>query len=131
MLLRRAAVGYLLLQALGASAWWVMLLGWPTSRKHFLASGAPDATLLAFGLPDAILYMTTSLATAYGLATKRVWAWPLLLIHAGAAAYAGLYCWALTAITGGDGLWGALLMTPSVIIPGVLTILLKPRGEPC
>ncbi len=126
--LRSVAIVYLLAQAVGASVWWGVLLGWPESRRFFLATGAPDATLLAFGVADGVLFIGTAGACGYGLWARRRWAWPVLCVHAGAAGYAGLYCWTLVALTGGDGLLGAVLMSPSLVVPGVLVWGLRPRG---
>ena len=131
MSLRGFAVGYLVATAVGAAAWWGLLMGWPASRAPFLAEGAPDSTLLAFAVADAVLFAGTAVASAYGLWARRGWAWPWLCVHAGAAGYAALYCWTLTALTGGDGLLGAALMSPSLVVPGLLAARLRPRGEPC
>src|SRR5215218_6235931 len=105
----RIATAYLLATAVGAAAWWVLLLSWPASRAPFLATSAPDATLLAFGVADGVLFVGTAAGCAFGLWKRRRWAWPLLCVHAGAAGYAALYCWALTAITGGGAWLGAAL----------------------
>ena len=129
--LRGFAVCYLMAQAVGAAAWWGLLLGWPASRASFLAEGAPDSTLLAFAAADAVLFVGTAAASAYGLWARRAWGWPGLCVHAGAAGYAALYCWTLTGLTGGDGLLGAALMSPSLVVPGLLAVRLRPRGKPC
>lgn len=132
MTLRQLASCFLLAQAIGATLWWCMLFAWPESRSPFMANGAPDSTLLAFALPDCILFIGTAAAAAYGLRSKAPWARTLLCLHAGAAAYAALYCWALVALSGGDGLLGAALMSPSLIIPGILVWRLRPeRTESC
>jgi len=131
MLLRQFGVFFLTAQAIGAALWWCMLLGWPASRVWFMAKGAPDPTLLAFAAPDIVLFIGSSAASGYGLWANRRWGWPLLCVHAGAAGYAALYCWGLTGLTGGDGLAGSILMLPSLIIPGLLAVGLRPRGGPC
>src|SRR5206468_11045810 len=92
--LRRLGIAFLLAEAVGAVAWWCLLLGWPAARAPFMAAGAPDATLLAFAIPDAVLFVATAAACAVGLWVGRAWARPLLCVHAGAAGYAALYCWA-------------------------------------
>ncbi len=129
MSLRRFAVGFLAAEAVGVALWWCLLLAWPESRAPFKATGAPDSTLLAFGAPDAVLFVGVAGASAYGLARRR--AWPLLCCHAGAAAYAALYCLGLALITGGDGLLGAALMAPSLVVPGYLAVRLRPKDTPC
>ncbi len=128
--MRRLAVAYLAVQAVGASVWWVILLAVPSSRPYFRAADAPDATLLAFGVADAVLYIGTSALAAVGLHLRRQWAWPVLCVHAGAAGYAALYCWTLTALTG-DAALGTALMTPSLVVPGLLVWRFRPReGSP-
>ena len=132
MSLRRLGVWFLLAQAAGGSLWWCVLLVWPESRAPFLAKGAPDSTLLAFAVADGVLFIGTAGTSAYGFWAGRRWAWPVLCVHAGAAGYAGLYCWALVGLTGGDGLLGAALMSPSLVVPGILIWGLRPEGAgPC
>lgn len=131
MSLRRFGLWFLIAQAVGATAWWFCLLVWPASRPLFMARGAPDSTLLAFTAADGVLFVGTAAASAYGLWANRGWRWPLLCVHAGAAGYAALYCWGLVALTGGDGLLGAALMSPSLVVPGLLAVGLRPRGAPC
>ena len=92
-----------------------------------MAPNAPDATLLAFLGADLLLYAGGSFAAAYGLSRRRPWAWPVLCIHAGAAAYAALYGLALPLFSGGGWL-GAALMTPSLIVLPVLVWRLRPRS---
>ncbi len=129
-MLRRFAILYLTAQAAGALLWWWLLLAWPESRSPFKASDAPDSTLLSFAVADFLLFTGASAASACGLWARRSWAWPVLCVHAGGAAYAALYCWTLFALTGG-GLLGAALMTPSLFVPGVLTWRLRPGGDAC
>ena len=130
MTVRRFAIVFLLAQAVGAAAWWGLLLGWPASRLPFKAADAPDVTLLAFGVADILLFAGTSAVCGCGFAAGRHWAWPTLCVHSGAAGYAGLYCWTLFALTG-DGALGATLMTPSLTVPAWLVWRLRPtRGTP-
>lgn len=131
MSLRQLGVWFLSLQAAGASLWWGLLLGWPEFRAPFMAGGAPEATLLAFVAADGVLFVGTAAFAAFGLRANRRWAWPVLCVHAGAAGYAALYCWGLTALTGGDGLLGAILMSPSLVVPGLLVVGLRARGGSC
>jgi hypothetical protein len=131
MSLRRGGIWFLLAEAVGAAAWWCLLLAFPSTRVLFMAQGAPDSTLLAFAAADGVLFVGTAAASAYGLWAGRSWGWPLLCVHAGAAGYAGLYCWTLTGMTGGDGLLGAILMSPSLIVPGWLAVRLRPGSGSC
>ena len=120
---------YLALQGVLALAWWVVLLVAPETRRHFLAPGAPDVTLLAFLIPDVILFAGASMLAAYGLARGTAWAWPVLCLHAGAAAYAALYCIGLTLMSSGGAWFGAALMAPSLVVPPWLAWRLRPGGR--
>src|SRR5262245_30283929 len=128
MSFRKLGPWFLLVQGVGAFVWWVVLVVWPASRAPFLAMGAPDSTLFAFAAPDGVLFIGTAGAAAYGFWTRRLWAWPVLCVHAGAAGYAALCCWALVVLTRGDALLGAALMFPSLVVPGMLVWMLRPRG---
>lgn len=124
-----AAVGYLASQGIGGLAWWVMLLIWPESRGYFLAPGSPDTSLLAFAAPDLLLFVGGSLAAAYGLGTNRAWAWPVLLLHTGAALYAALFAVSLCWLAPNTWL-GAALMGPSLVVPALIAWRLRPGKRP-
>jgi hypothetical protein len=128
MKFRRVAVWFLAAEAVGGLVWWAALAARPGTRSYFMARGAPETTLLAFVPSDLVLFVGGAAASAYGIAARRRWAWGALCVHAGAAAYAALYCWSLAALTGGDGLLGAVLMTPSLVVPGALAWRLRPTG---
>ena len=127
MTVRRFGIAFLVAQAVGATVWWTLLLGWPPARLPFKTADASDVTLLAFGVADVLLFVGTSAASGYGFAMNRRWAWPALCVHTGAAGYAGLYCWTLAALTGGDGVLGAVLMSPALVVPGWLVWRLRPE----
>ena len=127
-MMRRLGAAFLLLQSAGGIGWWTLLLLYPPSRAAFRPPGASDAALLAFLVPDAVLYVGCGLACAYGLAQRKAWAWPLLCLHAGAAAYASLYALTLPFFSHADTL-GALLMLPSLIVPPWLAWRLHPAKE--
>ncbi len=124
-LVRRLGVSFLVVQGLGGLAWWVVLLTFPKARVFFVAPGAPEVTLLAFAIADLILYVGGSLAAAYGLIRYRAWAWPILCVHAGAAAYASLYVLTLAAWSGRVTV-GAAFMAPSLVVPPYLAWRLRP-----
>lgn len=123
---RRLAVVFLILQSAGVAVWWAVLLTVPRSREPFLARPAPDSTLLAFALPDALLFVGAGMASGMGLAKRCGWAWPVLCVHAGAAIYAALYCGSLALLTG-QAWAGAILMTPSLVLPPLFVWKLRPR----
>ena len=118
MTLRRFAIVYFLATGLGTAAWWVMLFAWPASRAPFKLSAAPDESLLAFAIPDALLFIGTALGIAVAIGRRARWSRPLLYVHAGAAGYAGLYCLSLTIISTGEAWLAMLLMLPSLVVPG-------------
>ena len=118
---------YFVIQGVGAVAWWGMLLTFPATRRHFLAPGAPDAMLLAFLLPDLILFAAASLLAAFGLWRGASWAWPVVCAQAAAGAYAELYCVNLMILTRGTVWLGAALMAPSIVVPPWLAWRLRPR----
>ncbi len=124
-LIRKLGTAFLVVQGLGGLAWWLVLLCVPTSRSFFLAPGAAEVTLLAFVFPDLLLYVGGSLAAAYGLFRGRPWGWPILCVHAGAAAYASLYVLTLAAWSGSVTA-GAALMAPSLAVPPYLAWRLRP-----
>jgi len=124
----RAAQLFLISEALGASGWWLALWIWPGLRPHFMARSAPEVTLFAFGVADVVLFISTAIAAVYALEVRQTAAWGWLTVHTGAAGYAALYCWGLTILTGGDAVWGAILMTPSLVVPGLLCWKLQPKG---
>lgn len=119
------AAGYLALQGCGTLLWWAMLGLVPASRQWFVATGAPHTTLWAFLAADLLLVAGASLCAAWGFATERRWAWPLLCVQAGASMYAGLYCLQLWLLD--PSAWaGALLMLPVLVVPTMLAWLLRP-----
>lgn len=117
-----AAVG---LQAVCGALWWVALLAVPGLRPLFRPAAAPDATLLAFAVPDLLLFVVAGLAAAIGTWRHASWAWPVLLVHSGAAAYAALYCIAVTLLTG-EAQAAAVLMLPSLVLLPAAVWMTKP-----
>lgn len=125
---RIAGVWFLTTQAVGGAAWWAVLLAWPASARVVPPARRRgcDPAGLRPGRPRPVRGAVGRLRP--GTARRRSWAWPALLVHVGAAAYAALYCWTLTALTG-DALAGAVLMTPSLVLPGLLAWQLRPTGD--
>jgi len=126
--LRRLAVGYFVAQGLGVLAWWVLLFSVPDTRRLFTAAGAPDSVLLAFVLGDVVLVGLGSIGVAAGISRRAEWAWPLLLVHAGAAMFGGAYCVILPLVAAGSGLLAAVAMIPVLIVPVAFAVLLRPRS---
>jgi hypothetical protein len=125
---RGIGVLFLLVQGVAVVLWWGLLLVRPEARGLFVAPGAPESTLLAFSVGDLLVYASSSLAAAYGLARERSWAWGVLLFHSGAAIYAALYALALALISGGAWL-GAVMMAPALVVLPVLLRYLRPGAR--
>ena len=116
--LRLGAI-YLLIQAMGATIWWVALWFIPQSRAYFRPSNTPDSALLAFFLPDLIFFIGAAIWAAIALWRTPKSALMPLALHVGAASYAALYClqqWLMT----GEAAIAALAMAPSLIIGAIL-----------
>jgi hypothetical protein len=132
-LIRLGAVVYLSIQTALAVAWWVMLFLVPSTRRYFIPSWAPDVALMAFFLPDALLFIGAAAVAAFGLFTQRRWGWTALCIHGGAAVYAALYglaAWVLTR----EAMLTALVMSPCLVVQPWLIWTLRPRvadSKPC
>lgn len=126
--MRQLAVWFLVIQGVGGAVWWGILLAWPVTRPLFLPPATPPSILLAFVLPDGVLFAGGSLAAAYGLAQGRPWGWPVLSIHAGAAVYAALYCLALPLVSGSGWLAAALMLPTLLALPYFVWVLRPGRA---
>ena len=124
----RASALYFALQGFGGMAWWILLFLQPQTRVWFMATGAPESTLLAFAIPDLTLYVGASLVAAVGLWTGRSWAWPAVCLHTGAALYAAAYCLGLWCLD--SRVWlPAVMMLPSLIVTPLIVCCTRPRGD--
>lgn len=104
------AAFYFAFQTLCAVAWWLLIWLQPRLRPLFRPAHTPDSALLAFFLPDAVLFVGAALWASVQLVVNPAKArWPLAL-HLGASVYAALYCIAQTALTG-EAASAAILMT--------------------
>ncbi len=115
---------YLWVQAAGASLWWLVLWFYPSSRAHFRPHGAPDASLLAFFLPDLIGFIGAGCWAGAMLFKAPQRALLPLSIHVGAATYAALYClmqWLITR----EAPLAALAMAPALVAGPLLLWKLK------
>jgi protein-S-isoprenylcysteine O-methyltransferase Ste14 len=127
--LRKIAIYFILLQSAAVAVWWIVICIDPPFRSYFLLPNSPDANLLAFLLPDSVLYFSAALLAAYGLSRKEDWAWPMLCVSTGAIVYAGLYAVGLMVFSGGYAWMGAILMFPPMIIMSLLAFQLHPEKE--
>jgi len=108
----RLAALYLATQASLVAAWWLLLWTWPAAREPFLPADWPEATLFAFVLPDVVLLVVGSLATAHALRRERPWARAALAALLGAVLYATLWCIG-TLVATGDGWLACAMMAGS------------------
>jgi hypothetical protein len=113
--LPRWAAAYLCLQAAAIFAWWLVLVGFPASRRLFFAG----SDWITFLLPDMLVLALPSTICAVGVVKSHKWAGRLVWAVAGGALYALAldfgYC-----ILHGVGWLGPILMLPTVLIPGYL-----------
>lgn len=91
---------YFALQSLGAIGWWLALLLEPRLRLLFRPSNVPDAALLSFWLPDALLFIGAAIWTSALLIVNPNRVQFPLALHLGGSVYAALYCIAQTLMTG-------------------------------
>ncbi|MFO0827941.1 MAG: hypothetical protein U0572_07290 [Phycisphaerales bacterium] len=125
--MRRFAAFVLVVESFAILAFWVAMFAKPEWRRAFIALDAPHSTLLAFLLADAT-FTALGIVIAYGLATQRRWAWPLLCVHAGMALYASLYALFLP-VVGRGGSIGALVMLPVALASPIFAWALRPRAQ--
>ena len=104
------AAFYFAFQTLLGALWWLLILFEPRLRPLFRPEQTPDSALLAFFLPDAILFLGLGAWSAFLLAKSPGRARLPLALHVGATVYAALYCVAQTLLTG-DAVGAAILMT--------------------
>lgn len=122
----RAATVLLAIAAAGGLVSWVLLLADPSLGAAFLPAGVPPSMIRTFVLADLVCFVILPAAAAWGVARSHPWARGALLLFCGAAVYASLWGWG-TVLTTGEGLAGALLMTPSAIVFPLLAWRLAPR----
>lgn len=106
--------------------WWVGVFAAPWFRRYFIPGSFPDASLFSFFPGDLVLFCAAGLAAAYGLQRAANWAWPVLLLHTGAAFYAACYAltqWMLT----GEAALAAIGMAPSLILLPYVSWASRPR----
>ncbi len=96
-------------------AWWALIFSFPHVQRLFFRSSDRD-WLLAFLLPDFIIYSTLPVIIGTMLLTGRAKVQILIAAHLGGAIYAALFTWMYFGLTQA-GFLGAVLMSVSLIIP--------------
>ncbi len=122
---REITISYFFAQGWFALVWWVGMLVSVPVRRWFVPPGG-EPYMLAFVASDLLFYVGGSFACAYGIWLERWWVGTVLWVHAGAAAYAALYCLTLPLLTNGGGWLCGLLMFPSLILPGLFACTYSP-----
>ncbi|MFP5262799.1 MAG: methyltransferase family protein [Blastocatellia bacterium] len=121
MSVRRWAAVYFASQGVAVILWWLLLILHPPSRSYFQMQSSPDATLLAFWLPDLALLAPGSLVASYLCFRGHRLELFALWFVSGAVSYAGLYCLAFALVT--DAAWlGVALMLPAVLLSVASTL---------
>ncbi|HEX8463464.1 MAG TPA: hypothetical protein VF627_02505 [Abditibacterium sp.] len=117
---------YLLFQSMIAALWWLIIAVEPRLRPLFRPSDAPDSVLMAFFLPDAVLFIGAGLWAAQMLFKRPQKALLPLALHTGAAVYAALFCLAQW-ISTGEAILAAFAMAPCLVVQPYLLWKLSSR----
>ena len=125
--MRRLTIGILAAEGLLGLAWTALLLAEPDAGSWFLPEGIDPGLIRTFLIADVVFFALLPLTAALGLRRRAKWALAALWTHAGGIGYAALWGWGLVAVTG-DGLLGALLMTPGAIVVPVLACRVAAEG---
>ena len=104
--------GYLILQAGGTLAWWVLLLLFPASVAWFHPAGWRSESLISFWLGDSVLLIFGSLLTAIAIFREKSIATIAIWALTAAVWYPTLYCIGVSLMT--DEAWIASAMMGSM-----------------
>lgn len=90
----------LLTQSLSGILWWSCIIVDAQAWQLFADPKAPSSAFFAFVLPDLAIFVAASAVAAWGTKSGSRWAEPLTWLTIGGTLYAGMYCWALTYLSG-------------------------------
>ena len=121
----RITATFLAVQAAAVLAWWAWILSDASTRTLFLGPNLPPRSLDVFLIPDSVTYVGLGLLALWTLTRGNRWAWPLLILHAGAVLYATCATVALAYQSGGGWL-GVGLMSANAAALTFLAWKLKP-----
>ncbi|MBI1290979.1 hypothetical protein GC173_07005 [bacterium] len=116
---------FLIAQSVLAALWWLALVLDSRVAAWFLPSQYPPDVIYALAIPDAVLFIGAGFLAAWGIAGRARWAWPILMLHAGASCYATLWCLGVVCLTG-EGTLSLFAMTPATAMACAFTWLLRP-----
>jgi hypothetical protein len=112
----RPSVAYLIAQSLLVAAWWLLLAVNPDVRAWFRPAESPDLMLLAFWLADLVCVVAGSAFAAWLVHRRHARRGAALWFTSGAIVYGTLYSMAVTAMSGGEAVWGVALMLLAAVI---------------
>lgn len=98
--LRPYAAPYFALQGALTLVVWAVIFLWPPIRPHFQPPGIPELMMMAFVVPDMVLFAGGSFAAARGIARGARWRSAAAWLVAGSMAYAALYTLTILLHTG-------------------------------
>ncbi|MEQ1764571.1 MAG: methyltransferase [Pyrinomonadaceae bacterium] len=125
---RRAAIGFYLLQGVAVAAWWLMMYFKPETHAWFRLDPNSLVSLNSFWLGDLLFIAPGSLAAAFLLYVRWKYAATVMWLVTGAITHATFYTAAYSLQT--DLGWlGVALMFPSMIWSGVFATGMTFGGE--
>lgn len=125
----RVATVYLILQGIGAIAWWIAIAVSPEFRTYFFPADWDDTVWMAFAPPDLLVYVGGSFVAALMLTRRSRHATWVLAMHLGGALYATLFCVGVNVVTGEGGLGTAMMLVSVVIVGSILAGQLRREPE--
>jgi len=120
------AIVFLICQSVLTTVWWVGMSTVPQWRPLFFPMPHQDVGWSSYIFPDAVFYIAAGAIAAFGFLRGRRYAWPLLLVHAGAVGFAALHALAQAFITG-RAWFGGLSMLASFVVVAWLAWRLQPE----
>lgn len=125
---RRAAIGYYLLQGVAVVGWWVMMYVQPSTQSWFRLDPESSVSLNSFWLGDLLFIAPGSIAAAILLLVRWKYASAVMWLVTGAITQATAYTLAYSLQT--DSGWlGVALMLPSMLWSGVFATGVTFGGE--
>src|SRR5687767_13314599 len=86
--LRACAAPYFALQGVLTILVWIVTFLWPPIRPHFQPPGVPELMMMAFVVPDMLLFAGASFAAARGISRGARWRSAAAWLVAGSMSYA-------------------------------------------
>jgi protein-S-isoprenylcysteine O-methyltransferase Ste14 len=125
---RRAAIGYYLLQGVAVAGWWLMMYLQPSTQGWFRLDPNSPVPLNSFWLGDLLFIAPGSLAAAFLLYVRWKYATAVMWLVTGAISQATFYT-AAYSFQSDLGWLGVALMLPAMIWSGVFATGVTFGGE--